>query len=176
MSVLVPILKQGLWQRPHVPEEVPEELQGHLSQEDYQQVKGELDQLVQRAAKARRFALIRGLVLFLVFLAAAIPFMVFGALGTVLDSVMNFRLFVISAAFGFCSIPCAFSAYHAATVPLSRCKGPTNMPNSTFNQLHRQYPGIHWQYLEGTESDESNVVVAAFQATLVAADSEAGTN
>lgn len=119
---------------------------------------------------------IRGLVLFLVFLAAAIPFMVFGALGTVLDSVMNFRLFVISAAFGFCSIPCAFSAYHAATVPLSRCKGPTNMPNSTFNQLHRQYPGIHWQYLEGTESDESNVVVAAFQATLVAADSEAGTN
>eukprot|EP00913_Durusdinium_trenchii_P004477 g4156.t1 len=77
MSVLVPILKQGLWQRPHVPEEVPEELQGHLSQEDYQQVKGELDQLVQRAAKARRFALIRGLVLFLVFLAAAIPFMVF---------------------------------------------------------------------------------------------------
>lgn len=40
MSVLVPILKQGLWQRPHVPEEVPEELQGHLSQEDYQQVAG----------------------------------------------------------------------------------------------------------------------------------------
>lgn len=36
--VLVPILQQGLWQKPHVPEDMPQELQGHLSQEDYQQV------------------------------------------------------------------------------------------------------------------------------------------
>lgn len=38
--VTVPILDQGLWQTPHLPVKMPEGLQGHLSLEDYEQVKG----------------------------------------------------------------------------------------------------------------------------------------
>ncbi|CAE7776003.1 unnamed protein product [Symbiodinium sp. CCMP2456] len=160
MSVVVPVFKQGLWQIPHLPEEAPAELQGHLTPEDYQYVKGELEQLVQGGARARRSSLTRGIAFGSVFLSTFAVFMVIGFLQTGLNGLLWFGL---AALFGFTGVPFAYGALYAATLPLSRSRGPFEYD---FGGVHSRYPSIQWQCVECLD-EESKARVTVFQATFV---------
>eukprot|EP00434_Breviolum_minutum_P027378 symbB.v1.2.024204.t2/scaffold2244.1/size113925/3 len=133
----------GLWQTPHLPVKMPEGLQGHLSLEDYEQVKGTLEEQLRKNANVRRSSLLKYFPLFVIF---AFGFLVLFVLGFTTSFPTSLWLFLGGGVVGLCcTVPFGVAVLHAVTVPLSRCAWP-DFGSETFDKLHRQYPTLRWDY------------------------------